>query len=293
MVSVRAGLINGVFGLIGNALNNRAEMNLAKYQTDANIKMWQMQNEYNSPAAQMQRYKDAGLNPNLIYGNISSGNSSSAPNAVVGRPTYDVGSIANSALSTYLSHLSAYQDIKKSNQEIEESQSRSAVNRAQEALIGQQRVNAAIASWNDMLKYHRGQFDYFKDRQLFPYQLQQQQGIVRGQWINILNGLADLRHKQQLYDFNESVNPYRLDRMRFENAPLKYRADLITRNGYDPGLPLSQGVLSLFGDTVNDLEDGAPKIGKWFADKWHKFTNGVGKSYGNYKKYQGYTPFSY
>jgi hypothetical protein len=28
---------------------------------------WQMQNAYNSPAQQMQRYKEAGLNPNLIY----------------------------------------------------------------------------------------------------------------------------------------------------------------------------------------------------------------------------------
>lgn len=29
---------------------------------------WNMQNEFNSPAAQMKRFKEAGLNPNLIYG---------------------------------------------------------------------------------------------------------------------------------------------------------------------------------------------------------------------------------
>lgn len=29
---------------------------------------WNMQNAYNSPAQQMQRYQEAGLNPNLIYG---------------------------------------------------------------------------------------------------------------------------------------------------------------------------------------------------------------------------------
>ena len=33
-----------------------------------NLEMWKLQNEYNTPAAQMQRYIDAGLNPNLIYG---------------------------------------------------------------------------------------------------------------------------------------------------------------------------------------------------------------------------------
>lgn len=31
---------------------------------------WNMQNEYNSPQAQMQRFRDAGLNPNLIYGQM-------------------------------------------------------------------------------------------------------------------------------------------------------------------------------------------------------------------------------
>lgn len=44
--------------------------------------MWQKTNEYNSPAMQMQRYKDAGLNPHLIYGQGNNGNASmaSAPN---------------------------------------------------------------------------------------------------------------------------------------------------------------------------------------------------------------------
>lgn len=37
---------------------------------------WQMQNAYNTPAAQMQRLKEAGLNPNLIYGNGSAGGQS-------------------------------------------------------------------------------------------------------------------------------------------------------------------------------------------------------------------------
>lgn len=37
-------------------------------QVSDNVRLWTMQNEYNSPAAQMQRLKDAGLNPNLVYG---------------------------------------------------------------------------------------------------------------------------------------------------------------------------------------------------------------------------------
>lgn len=34
---------------------------------------WNMQNAYNSPQQQMQRYKEAGLNPNLIYSQMSNG----------------------------------------------------------------------------------------------------------------------------------------------------------------------------------------------------------------------------
>lgn len=39
--------------------------------------MWNAENEYNSPAAQMQRYADAGVNPYMSVGNVSSGNASS------------------------------------------------------------------------------------------------------------------------------------------------------------------------------------------------------------------------
>jgi len=44
------------------------EMMYQKQREDA-LADWRLQNEYNSPAAQMQRLKAAGLNPNLVYDN--------------------------------------------------------------------------------------------------------------------------------------------------------------------------------------------------------------------------------
>lgn len=41
-----------------------------KQRADA-LADWNMQNAYNSPSQQMQRFKEAGLNPNLIYGQMS------------------------------------------------------------------------------------------------------------------------------------------------------------------------------------------------------------------------------
>lgn len=55
---------------------------MMKQQEQAyNLELWNLQNEYNSPAAQMARYQDAGLNPNLIYSQQNSASSPSAASA--------------------------------------------------------------------------------------------------------------------------------------------------------------------------------------------------------------------
>ena len=69
---------------------NQANFELSKYSFEQNKQMadtewqrnleqWNRQNEYNSPASQMSRYREAGLNPNLIYGQGTPGNASSSP----------------------------------------------------------------------------------------------------------------------------------------------------------------------------------------------------------------------
>lgn len=52
---------------------------LAKYTYDLDLEQWNRQNEYNSPASQMSRFMEAGLNPNLIYGQGTPGNATSSP----------------------------------------------------------------------------------------------------------------------------------------------------------------------------------------------------------------------
>lgn len=55
---------------------NKSEAELA-YQR--NLEMWNLQNAYNSPAAQMARFKEAGLNPHLMYGQGTPGNAQAPP----------------------------------------------------------------------------------------------------------------------------------------------------------------------------------------------------------------------
>lgn len=63
--------------LLGTAGNAMAQGKLNKKTRKWNEKMWNMQNAYNLPEAQMARFKQAGLNPNLIYGQGNSGNAGS------------------------------------------------------------------------------------------------------------------------------------------------------------------------------------------------------------------------
>lgn len=70
---------SGLFGGIGQAMNFAQNVRLQQMQNQFNLDMWNRNNEYNSPQAQMERFKAAGLNPNLIYGQGSPGLSSAPP----------------------------------------------------------------------------------------------------------------------------------------------------------------------------------------------------------------------
>ena len=66
--------IGGLFNLGSTALSINASQQLAQQNRQWAREQWMAENRYNSPEAQMRRYKDAGLNPNLLYGNIQPGN---------------------------------------------------------------------------------------------------------------------------------------------------------------------------------------------------------------------------
>ena len=71
-VSVLGNIVgSGVQGII----NRRAE----RRQWNRNVAMWEKQNAYNAPKQQMQRLSEAGLNPNLMYGKGTVGNSQTLP----------------------------------------------------------------------------------------------------------------------------------------------------------------------------------------------------------------------
>lgn len=78
-------------------VNEQNERNLER-QNAFNLAMWKRQNEYNLPKNQVERLKDAGINPALALSNISTGMAESmpsvAPQGAVGHNAGDI--VANS-----------------------------------------------------------------------------------------------------------------------------------------------------------------------------------------------------
>lgn len=71
--------VSGGMGLLGSYLQYQYNSELQNKQNLFNLNMWNLQNAYNSPQAQMRRYEKAGLNPALIYSQGNPGNATSAP----------------------------------------------------------------------------------------------------------------------------------------------------------------------------------------------------------------------
>lgn len=68
-ISGGAGLMSGVFGLIGQAVQNKQNANHWMAQNIYNQHASYLENRLNSPAYRMKQYIKAGLNPNLVASN--------------------------------------------------------------------------------------------------------------------------------------------------------------------------------------------------------------------------------
>lgn len=115
---VIAGGIAAGGSIIGNVLSNMSTARQNKLSRKWSEKMygrqradylsdWAMQNEYNSPANQMKLFKDAGLNPNLLYGD-GGGFTAAAPVRSPDAPTpqfksanWDIGGGLQAGISAY------------------------------------------------------------------------------------------------------------------------------------------------------------------------------------------------
>lgn len=115
LAALAPSLITGGASLLGQGLNaglqNRANRINQQFVTDMYerqrrdaISDFDRVNAYNSPAAQIQRFKEAGLNPNLIYGQMQNAAPIKSPSAGDFKhvaPQYDLGESARTGLMAF------------------------------------------------------------------------------------------------------------------------------------------------------------------------------------------------
>jgi hypothetical protein len=114
-------IATGAVGLLGSIGSGRKAYHRSKKLMDKQFSMdmeaWKMQNAYNTPAQQMARLKEAGLNPALMYGQGTMGNATGAPQSKFTQlqpymTAGDMGTLANSAIQGMLAK--ANKDLLKS-----------------------------------------------------------------------------------------------------------------------------------------------------------------------------------
>lgn len=161
---------------------------LLKQQEQAyNLELWNLQNEYNSPAAQMKRYQDAGLNPNLIYGQS---NEASAPASASASPFRSGGTHART-MQNAINTIGAFRQIVESAFEAYQYFSPYARNMRsfdQEQAGINIRRSQAEADWIDYLTYNRHSYDD-------PASLDRVPGSYRAQMYNL-----DANSKEAAYN---------------------------------------------------------------------------------------------
>lgn len=179
-----AGLIAGGSSLLGSLISsgsnsksvsdtNATNLDIAKYQAEQNLNLWNLENAYNTPSAQMARLQSAGLNPHLIYGNgsASTGNATSSAQSF-DRPTmqaYQMPSdIFTNAANSYLNAVNVTSNSEKNKaqtaeiyQNIANLQQDNEIKQLK--VIGEQYANAKSKAeanlWQDMLMARMANLD--------------------------------------------------------------------------------------------------------------------------------------
>ena len=219
-MAVGAAIIGGLGSIVGSAIGANAQrqaniqnMQLAKYQNNwqtaendkawnRSIEMWNMQNQYNSPTAQMSRLRQAGLNPNLVYGSgVTGNNAGSAPQyqpAKIQRSTMEPYRGWNLGLSDAVSTFMAMRQNKAQVENME----------AQNKLIKEQARTEGIRQGNIAMSTARSGFDLNLARELRNVSIDRaiaeknlSEASAAGAWTGA----------------NQKVLQYELDRTLFDN----------------------------------------------------------------------------
>lgn len=247
-------LLNSGFGMAAQRNANIRNMQLAKYQNNwqtaenekayaRSVEMWNMQNRYNSPTAQMSRLRQAGLNPNLAYGSGVTGNSAGSA------PQYQPAKIQRATMEPYrgwnlgLSDaVSMYMAMRQNKAQVENME-------AQNKLIKEQARTEGIRQGNIAISTARSGFDLNLARELRDVSIDRaiaeknlSEASATGAWTSANQKVLQYELDRALFDnkvklssAEYSIAMQSLRKLRQDNDINKFRYTLEKALGNSPG----------------------------------------------------------
>lgn len=164
-VPLAGNIINAVSQSASNRAARKFQLEMyARQRADA-LADWNMQNEYNSPQAMMQRYVDAGLNKNMIYGQGTQASTpvrqAQAGNYSPKAPEVDFAGVASSVLMSRLQN-TQIGNLEKQREVLDEEKKLKAANTLA-ALTNVDRAKLGIK---------QGEWDLMMKQSLAPFSLE-------------------------------------------------------------------------------------------------------------------------
>lgn len=240
--SALSGIANAIGGNRGANKQYHANKKLAAFQHAKNMELLKYQLDYNSPASQMGRFKDAGLNPNLIYGQGSPGNMDTPPR-YPDIKTADFQTPMSNLGTGFMQTTLAQAQADLVNQKVNESGIKQDLMRAQTNLtnanphLNKQYVDAMVLNLESVakLKEQEANFmtttDHYKGINTHGYQKMQLEIETLSQRFNL--NQADQKIKAQIIESKD-----------FQNAILKIQKDWISNGDITPQ-HIYQGIMML------------------------------------------------
>lgn len=199
--SILGGVNTAFGGLPGALIQGGIGLAGSLFESHQSKKAWQAQNAYNDPAMQMERYKAAGLNPNLVYSQGSPGNATSSYQA----PKMD----AMSKDFNLLQQAQMVYGIRNQNKE----------------------VDASVDLKKSQAEYYRAMkdlkiLDHEYYNQVNPFRIANT--VYQGDYLQAMTGLTNARKKGQM-DYN-SLFSIRKDQASAQLRLINRQIDSIDQN---------------------------------------------------------------
>lgn len=262
-ISAAGSVAGSALGASAQDRANQQNMEIAKMQNAWNLEQWNRENAYNTPTNQMQRLSEAGLNPNLVYGNGATTQAAASPRAAGAKmeafKDYNFG--LNDATSTYLNTLNTEKNLELA--------------QSQKAALDAQTLHESVKQAETLARKNLSDFQLGLAKQTEQYSIEAAKLNAERTRTEIQRSMTDNAIKEYelriLQPLQGKVSEQQLQNLQAQGAMLIYQGEYeqiktaLAREGININDPLWARQLNQF---FNGLGKGSQSFGKSVRKKF-------------------------